>query len=51
MRLQAYLDSMSKIPPIAIEFDEEIWAALVDKVYVQEDGSLEYLLYDGGKYR
>ena len=51
IRLQAYLDSMGKIPPIAIEFDEEIWAALVDKVYVQEDGSLEYLLYDGEKYR
>jgi len=51
IRLRAYLDSMSKIPPIAIEFDEEIWAALVDKVYVQEDGSLEYLLYDGEKYK
>ena len=42
---------MGKIPPIPIEFDEEIWAPLVDKVYVQEDGSLEYLLYDGEKYR
>ena len=51
IRLQAYLDSMGKIPPIAIEFDEEIWAALVDKVYVQENGSLEYLLYDGNRYR
>jgi len=51
VRLQAYLEGVDKIPPVAIEFDEDIWAALVDKVYVQRDGSLEYLLYDGKRYK
>lgn len=45
--IEVFIDNLKKQPLLVEEWDESLWALMIEKAVVNRDGSIKFIFYNG----
>lgn len=49
--MEVFIENLKKQPLVVVEWDESLWALMIEKAVVSKDGSINFIFYNGTEIR